>query len=119
MFWLSATISGIPYVFEPYLAAHYGDCVGLVLHYDPNDIHQPHPESSAITPLFLNAEHLIESKNLEAVGAFHRRDMSRPVLVHPYTVLNDTSHFKNKSTAWIDGTGCVCEVMGCNPVPLG
>ena len=118
LFWLSATISGIPFVFEPYLAAHYGDCVGLVLHYDPNDINLPYSDTTA-TPLYLNAEHLIESKNLEAVGAFKRRDMSRPVMVHPYTSLNDTSHFKNKSTAWIDGSGCVCAIMGCIPVPAG
>ena len=118
MFWLSATISGIPYVFEPYLAAYYGDCVALVLHYDPNDINLPHAESSA-TPLYLNAEHLIESKNLEAVGAFIRKDMSRPVMVHPYIALNDTSHFKSKSTAWIDGSGCVCDIVGCIPVPQG
>ena len=109
LFWLSATLANEPYVFEPFLAAHYGDCTSLILHYDPNDAHDP----STAQPLYLNAEHMIEINQLEAVGSWWRGDISRPLLVTPSTLLSSVGTAANKSIAWMDASGCSCRTYGC------
>ena len=57
LFWLAATIAGEPYAFEPFMAAYYGDCTSVILHYDPNDAALPLAEAR---PLYINAEHMVE-----------------------------------------------------------
>lgn len=35
LYWIAATAAREPFAFEPYLAGQYGDCAGVVMHYDP------------------------------------------------------------------------------------
>lgn len=79
MFWISATISGEDFTFEPFFAGQYGDCSGFVLHYDPDEYDKL---MSEVTPLYINAEYLIEhTGKMTTVGQFIARSITAPQLV--------------------------------------
>jgi hypothetical protein len=111
IFWVSATIARANFTFEPFLAAQYADCYGVILHYDPDDAGAP----DSATPLYVNAEYMVEH-DLQIVGQFLSPHMTPPVLVTADMVLA-----MNLNT-WPGGfkrgdAGCTCKSFGCVDAP--
>ena len=109
LFWIAATISGEPYVFEPFLAAQYGDCQGLIMHYDPNEAigytGNNSMEFIEAAMLYMNAEYMLEREPLEAVGMLLRNEITSPVLINATTPLYDYKTFSQRSRAI---SNCTC-----------
>ena len=57
MFWILSTASSEPFSFSPFMAGQYGDCRGMLLHFDPGD----EDKGDAAAPLFLNGEKILET----------------------------------------------------------
>ena len=86
IFWIASTIANEPFTFEPFLSGQYGDCKGVILHYDPDDaefFHERQPK-----PLYINGEFMVE-KELFAVGDFIKNEVSLAVLVTPNVSVSD------------------------------
>lgn len=125
IFWSAATIAKQPFSFEPYLAGQYGDCFGLILHFDPADAERDPPLSSSATPLYINAEYMVEDE-LVLFGQFLQHIMSSPILIPtaPFS-----KHGSSESPLWhnvtdfndiwtrggkeVPSTGCVCKHNPC------
>lgn len=86
IFWMASTIANEPFIFEPFLSGQYGDCRGVILHFDPDDA-AFYPKQQP-KPLYINAEFMIE-KELFAVGDFIKNEVSIPVLVTPNVSISD------------------------------
>jgi hypothetical protein len=111
LFWVAATLARSNFTFEPFLAAQYADCYGVILHYDPDDVGNP----SQASPLYVNAEYMVET-DLTTVGEFLSTHMTPPVLVTADMQLAFTLD------TWPEGKhrgdeGCTCQSFGCIPVP--
>ena len=79
MFWIAATISGEDWAFEPFLAGQYGDCTGLVLHFDPDDYDK---DLDDVSVMFINAEYLVEHVGKTTnIGQHLGRIITQPILV--------------------------------------
>jgi len=79
IFWIAATISGEDWSFEPFLAGQYGDCTGLVLHFDPDDYDK---DINDVSVMFINAEYLVEyHSKVKFIGQHFGRVITTPVLV--------------------------------------
>jgi hypothetical protein len=86
IFWMASTIANEPFSFEPFLSGQYGDCKGVILHFDPDDSDlfpgkQP-------KPLYINSEFMVE-KELFAVGDFIKNEVSLAVLVTSNVIVSD------------------------------
>ena len=117
LFWIAAFISGESYVFEPFFAAQYGDCYGLILHYDPTD--EGHPEKAE--PFYVNAEYMVETEHLHAVGSFLRNEITKPILINsssPVTEMKTYSLSRNCAVfSECQIPGCTCPQIGCAVAP--
>lgn len=92
----------------------YGDCFGLILHFDPDDFDNPH----RALPMYINAEYMVE-KETTAVGDFVRHEMTVPILA--------TEAISNRSRAMQDHgaydkpmseKGCTCgKSYDCKVIP--
>jgi hypothetical protein len=117
LFWLAATVSKEPFVFEPFFAGQYGDCYGLMLHFDPND----ELLGSGAQPLYMNAEYMVEMEHLEAIGTLLRSEMTVPFLVNSSSGMVDMGTYSNPKVFRIGLTdsnpdsfrGCTCPQIGC------
>jgi hypothetical protein len=120
LFWLAATVSKENFVFEPFLAGQYGDCYGLMLHFDPND----ESLGSGARPLYINAEYMVELKHLKAIGTLLRSEMTVPILVNGSTRILDMGTYsqpKNFTIGLTDSSpdrfrGCTCPKIGCQNI---
>jgi hypothetical protein len=111
IFWVSATIARANFTFEPFLAAQYADCHGVILHYDPDDARTP----DSATPLYVNAEYMVEH-DLQVVGQFLSPHMTPPVLVTADMVLDMNLNTWPGNSKRGD-SGCTCKSFGCVDVP--
>ena len=107
IFWVAATLAGANFVFEPFLAAQYADCYGVILHYDPDD--------AAGSPLYVNAEYMVE-RDISLVGQFLSPAMTPPILVSADMALVPSMN------TWPGGKGrgdrgCTCRSFPCLAVP--
>lgn len=107
IFWITATLSGKPFSFSPFLASQYSDCHGVIVHLDPNEVDK-HENAS---PFYSNAEFIVEDINY--VGEFIVNIMSKPLLVSPTIKL---IHFNSFIKGKLD-TGCTCLQLECIEVP--
>jgi hypothetical protein len=110
IFWIATTIAGESYTFSPFLAGQYGDCHGVILHYNP--LEEGHHSNAS--PFFCNAEYLVE--DITFVGEF-----ANPIVTPPFLATPTLDHIVNMDT-WPEhgkrgGNGCTCESYPCNPVP--
>lgn len=106
-FWFAATISNVSFAFEPHLSGHYGDCFGMILHFDPNDSE----------PLFMNAEYMVEDE-LRTLGQFLQDVRTRAISL----VDNALPNVSAMTGIWSKGgkdhpsTGCVCSSDVCTDI---
>jgi hypothetical protein len=107
IFWITATLSGEPFSFSPFLASQYSDCHGVIVHLDPNEAGQYENAS----PFYSNAEFLVEDAMF--VGEFIVNTMSKPILLNPLTKL---IHFNSFIKGKLE-TGCTCLEVECIEVP--
>lgn len=117
LFWLAATVSKESFVFEPFFAGQYGDCYGLMLHFDPND----ELLGSGAQPLYMNAEYMVEVNHLEAIGTLLRSEMTVPILVNNTSRMVDIGTYLKPKIFHIGLSdsepnrfrGCTCPKIGC------
>jgi hypothetical protein len=106
-FWFAATISNVTFAFEPHLSGHYGDCFGMILHFDPNDSE----------PLFMNAEYLVED-DLRVLGQFLQDFRTKAILLAGNALPNVSA----MNGIWSKGgkdhpsSGCVCSASVCTNI---
>jgi hypothetical protein len=134
IYWIAATLSGESFAFEPYLPGQYkypiynfilfaclpaifnfveplgqyGDCAGVIFHYDPSGIGLPDPQQA--DPFFCNAEYLVE-KDITYVGEFLQREITLPIVVNAHT---NYPAFQTWNTHRYSSDGCTCNVYSCN-----
>lgn len=69
IYWIATTVAQEPYKFSPYLATQFGDCGGVMMHFDPDNVDsgEAPPREADAKLLFVNGEILVES--VDSVGA--------------------------------------------------
>lgn len=115
MFWISSLLVKQEFTWSPYLAGQYGDCDGIMLHYDPMDLKE-RSDGHAL-PLHINGNYMVE-KELQIVGEFNHYIQTKPILA--------TNAIRNTSlllpvnpypAGWTrDNFGCTCARYDCEPV---
>ena len=119
MFWIVSTLVGEPFSFEPFLAAQYGDCFGVIMHYDPSDVDDPYNAS----PLYINSEFLTEltghSHNpflkLIAIGDFVKSSVTAPILATKTMGPSSIQEFRTWSNHINHNIACTCGAYRCIP----
>lgn len=116
-YWIVASISNEPFLFEPFLAGQYGDCGGVIVHYDPDDAltyqNTPNNHSISLLPFYMNGEFTVESKGkLQSIGEFLIDVMTAPILA--------TKDMLPPKNPRVFGNSygkrqCVCGVITCIP----
>jgi hypothetical protein len=108
LFWVAATEAGEPFSFEPFASGQYGDCHGVILHFDPS----ADTEDTA-TPWYANAEFMVEKgteiastymKELNVVGEYLHNVITKPIRVTADMKLAGMQTWRLKSGK----TGCTC-----------
>jgi hypothetical protein len=113
MFWVAATLVNESYSWEPFLAGQYGDCMGLIIQFDPDDAYLKNPGHGM--PMYMNAEYMVEAR-LKVVGDFMQYVMTKPILA--------TQAIRNRSTIGhmrsfdmpFEYSGCTCATYDCLPL---
>eukprot|EP01038_Epipyxis_sp_PR26KG_P015733 gene15733-21298_t len=99
IYWIVSTLSNESFAFSPYHAGHFGDCHGVILHFDP--------EAKGASPFYLNAEYFVEDVTI--VGEYLTDFMTSSIIVTYNNIEEIKSTFLN---IWPPGlkrgnTGCV------------
>jgi hypothetical protein len=108
LFWVAATVAREAFSFEPFASGQYGDCHGVMMHFDPS----AETEETA-TPWYANAEFMVEKgtesagvylKELNVVGEYLHNVMTKPIRVTADMKLASMQTWRLKSGK----TGCTC-----------
>lgn len=111
IFWIATTIADEPYSFEPFLTGQYGDCHGVVMHFDPLSAHDP----AHATPFHINGEYLVE-KDITFVGEFATALITQPILITPtLSQITDLNTWPMKTKR--GDSGCTCPRYECVKAP--
>lgn len=111
IFWIATTIADDTYSFEPFLTGQYGDCHGVVMHFDPLSGHDP----TNAKPFHINGEYLVE-KDITYAGEFATALITQPILITPTLseiVDLNTWPMKTKRGEF----GCTCARYECVKAP--
>jgi hypothetical protein len=102
IYWTSLTIANEPMYFEQYMAGQYGNCHGVILHFDPRVANE-----SLTVPFYINAENRID--RVQYVGMDVDDVQYGPVLLRPD--LNRTVFEDIDVRAQL---GCTCIKFPCD-----
>ena len=106
MFWMIATLAGEGFEFSPFLAGQYGDCDGVILHFDPRD-------EAAASPLYVNGEKIVE-RELNYVGDFLSESQTQAVRVDIGSVegavrdMRTWAHYRHEKNCSCDVSSYQC-----------
>jgi hypothetical protein len=105
IYWFAATIAREPFSFEPFFCSIYGDCSGLMMHFDPGDILDP----SNARAMYINAEWYLSK--IKVLGIEYETDLTNPVIVQTNMSADHLYDLKEGK--------CSCHVsnLGCQPIP--
>ena len=111
-FWVLATISLESFSFSPFLAGQYGDCSGVIVHFDPSD----ELMGRDALPVYINAEGLL-GQDVQEVGEGLSMRMTSPKLVSSLSRGEEVEDYESWGKA-SGSTGCTCSVYECREVPV-
>lgn len=105
IYWLAATIAKEPFSFEPFFCSTYGDCGGLMMHFDPGDIIDPNNARA----IYINAEWYLSK--IKVLGIEIENNLTNPVIVQTNMSANHLYDGKEGQ--------CSCHVsnLGCQAIP--
>ena len=105
IFWLSTTAAREGFEFSPFLAGQYGDCDGVMMHFDP----EAEGEPEAALPFYINAEKLVE-KDLNYVGDYLSGSLTNPVAARGGLVrdMRTWQRFRHEANCTCSATAYSC-----------
>lgn len=96
---MAATAADEPYAFEPHVSGSLGDC-GALVHFDPSvTVSSAKESASKASPLYINAEYLIDLAKIKSVGDFLDIDGTRLLITEP-KLMNEMTTEVNPLTSW-------------------